>query len=440
MKDKSFKKLRLPDKSGVYFFKKGKPACHGERILYIGKATSLRDRVRSYMSKDILGTRGPIIERMVEEADKIDWQVTDSILEAFILEAKLIKKHQPKYNTKEKSDKSFNCVCITKEKIPKVIVVRGRKLPEVENFSGLTLPGVPGGTYAIRNSQLQAIFGPFTSGSQLKEALKIIRKIFPFLDDKGRNYIEFYRQMNLIPDLNDRTMYLQNIKKIKLFLGGRKQEVFKNLKKEMSTYAKMHEFEKAGEIKRQLFALKHINDIALLKQDSFASLNFSSLRTAKRNSSLVKIQRSFTRIEAYDIAHMSGKNMVGVMTVVEGEEVVKSEYKKFKIKTQNNANDTAALAEILERRLAHQEWAYPNLIVVDGGVAQMNTARKVLEKMNVDIAAVSVVKDDRHKPKAIMGEEEIVAKYKRMILLANSEAHRFAIAYHKRVRSKSFLK
>src|SRR3990167_3072458 len=127
MKDKSFKKLRLPDKSGVYFFKKGKPACHGERILYIGKATSLRDRVRSYMSKDILGTRGPIIERMVEEADKIDWQVTDSILEAIILEAKLIKKHQPKYNTKEKSDKSFNCVCITKEKIPKVIVVRGRK-------------------------------------------------------------------------------------------------------------------------------------------------------------------------------------------------------------------------------------------------------------------------------------------------------------------------
>ncbi len=145
------------------------------------------------------------------------------------------------------------------------------------------------------------------------------------------------------------------------------------------------------------------------------------------------------RIEAYDIAHMGGKNMVGVMTVVENGEPEKSEYKKFKIRTQANTNDTGALAEILERRLAHKEWVYPNLIVVDGGIAQINVARVILSRVALDIPVVSVVKDEKHKPKAIMGDEKFSLKYKREILLANSEAHRFAIAYHKKMRTKNFL-
>ena len=142
------------------------------------------------------------------------------------------------------------------------------------------------------------------------------------------------------------------------------------------------------------------------------------------------------RIEAYDIAHMSGKNMVGVMVVVEDGEVVKSEYKKFKIRTQDNANDTGALSEVLERRLVHQEWTYPNLIVVDGGVAQINAAQKILSRFNLDIAVVAAVKDEKHKPKDILGDKNLVAKYKREILLANSEAHRFSLVRHRRARSR----
>ncbi len=189
----------------------------------------------------------------------------------------------------------------------------------------------------------------------------------------------------------------------------------------MKAYAKNHEFEKAGEIKRQVFSLQHINDIALIKETSTSS-NFSSYK-----------------IEAYDIAHMGGKNMVGVMTVVESGEVAKHEYKKFKIKTQTSSNDTGALKEVLERRLAHTEWAYPSLIAVDGGVAQLNVAQKVLKAMNLKIDVAAVVKDERHKPKAILGREALVGKHKRAILLANSEAHRFAIAYHKKTRNKNFL-
>ncbi|MEI7709334.1 MAG: UvrB/UvrC motif-containing protein [bacterium] len=409
------KKVKLPDKPGVYFFIKGK------QILYIGKATSLKDRVKSYFGSDLIETRGPILVDMVFHAEKIDFQVTDSVLEALILEANLIKKHQPKYNTKEKSDKSFNYVCISKEKLPKVIVVRGKDVQH-------------------RGLNMNKMYGPYTSGTQLREAMKIIRRIFPFLDEKSKNYLEFYRQINLVPDLEDRKLYLQNIKNLKLFFEGKKKKILKNLQKEMKIYAKAREFEKAGEIKRQIFALQHINDIALLKQEYSFHKVLGFPRSARPDHSEKYIPASAFRIEAYDIAHMGGKNMVGVMTVVEDGEPIKSEYKKFKIRTQADANDTGALKEVLERRLAHTEWTYPSLIVVDGGVAQLNIARAVLKKFKAQIPLVSVLKDERHKPKDIMGDREFSLKYQRQILLANSEAHRFAIAYHKKIRNRNFLR
>ena len=420
MKDKLIKKL--PNRPGVYFFKKGK------EILYIGKATSLRNRVKSYFSKDpegkstsygagLIETRGPLIVKMVQEANNIDWQETDSVLEALILEANLIKKYQPRYNIKEKDNKSFNYVVITQEKLPRVITVRGRIL---EKYRGI-------------------VFGPFTSGTQLKEALKIVRKIFPYLDDKSKNYLEFYRQINLVPDLGNTKLYKENIKNIKLFFSGKKKEILRNLKKEMKAYAKLREFEKAGELKRQLFVLGHINDIALLKASR--ENNFAQSLGSKP-SSATPSQNYFPtslRIEAYDIAHMSGKSMVGVMTVVEGQEAEKNQYRKFKIRTQDNANDTGALAEVIERRLKHKEWCYPKLIVVDGSTAQINVVRKILKKAGLGIPVVSVVKDERHRPKALSGDEGFALKYKREILLANSEAHRFAIGFHKKVRGKKFL-
>ncbi len=415
------KKFKLPDKPGVYFFlgppKQNEGGRNGREILYIGKATSLRDRTKSYFSKDLINTRGPLIVDMVFKADKVDWQVADSVLEALILEANLIKKHQPYYNTREKDGKSFNYVCITKEKLPKVIIIRGSNLKSMQSSTLNT-------------------FGPYTGSSQLREALKIIRRIFPFLDEKSKNYIEFYKQMNLVPFFTEEgalggnalKQYKKNIRNIKLFFSGKKPQIFKNLKKEMKEYARAHEFEKAGETKRQLFALKHINDVALIKN----SPHPDPLPAKERGNS--------NRIEAYDIAHMSGKNMVGVMVVVENGEVQKNEYKKFRIRTQSGANDTGALREILERRLAHPEWIYPKLIVLDGGIAQLNVAKKVLSQSGIQIPVVAVLKDERHKPKDILGNKERAQMYEKEILLANSEAHRFAIAYHKNMRARNFLK
>lgn len=418
MKYKSLKKSKLPDKPGVYFFTKGR------EILYIGKATSLKDRTKSYFSKDLINTRGPMILDMAFKADKINYEVTDSVLEAIILEANLIKKHQPYYNTKEKDDKSFLSVVITREVLPRVFTVRTRTLNIHSNI--------------INNVIMSKIYGPFTSGTQLREAMKIVRRIFPFLDEKSKNYLEFYQQINLVPDLKDKKLYLQNIRNIILFFSGKKQQIFKNLKKEMKEYAKKREFEKAGEIKRQIFALQHINDVALIKgQKDFRN---NALGDIGQGTHVSENPSALFRVEAYDIAHMGGKNMVGVMTVVENGEVAKHEYKKFKIRTQSDANDTGALKEVLERRLAHTEWTFPSLIVVDGGVAQLNAVKKVLNKLNLNTPLVSVLKDERHKPKDILGDKTYALKYEKEILLANSESHRFAINYHKNMRNRNFLK
>ena len=197
----------------------------------------------------------------------------------------------------------------------------------------------------------------------------------------------------------------------------------------MMSLAKLQRFEEAHKIKRTLFSLEHINDVALIKKDYSGIL---------QNYRIDGYGAAF-RIEAYDVAHMSGKNMVGVMTVLENGIPAKNEYKKFIIKTQKNSNDTGALEEILSRRFRHLEWGVPDLIVLDGALAQENIARQVLSRFQLEIPVVAVVKDERHKAKEIRGNKKDIEKREDSILLANSEAHRFAIAFHKQKRAKDFL-
>ena len=411
MNIQEYKKQNLPETPGVYFFKKGRD------ILYIGKATSLRDRVKSYFSNDLIATRGPLIIDMVFRADKIAFQKTDSVLEALILETELIKKHKPRYNTKEKDDKSYNFVIITKEDFPRVLIERGRNLEKNDDLG-----------FTIKEK-----FGPFTNGTQLKEAVKIIRKIFPFRDRCTPNQGKpcFNKQIGLCPGVCDASIskadYKKIIKNIILFFEGKKTKIIKNLEKEMSLLAKNQQFEKANDIKRTIFALNHIQDVALIKSEK-------SLPLETRTSNLV----TNFRVEAYDVAHISGEANVGVMVVLENGEPAKNEYRKFIIK-ESKQNDIAALKEILERRLTHEEWAFPQTIVVDGGKAQIKIAREVLRTFGQKIPVVSVLKDERHRPKAVLGDKSISLKHSNDILLANSEAHRFAIQYHRKTLSKKSL-
>jgi excinuclease ABC subunit C len=395
---------KLPDAPGVYVFRAG------NRTVYIGKATSLKDRVKSYFNPDIVYTRSPLIVKMLNDFDDIQHIKTDSVLEALVLEASLIKKYQPEANIQEKDNKSFNFVVITKEDYPQVLTVRSRELLKAN-------------PYNIAHS-----FGPFPNGSQLREALKIIRKMFPYRDSKckplsGRPC--FNRQIGLCPGVCtgeiSKEDYARQIENIVLFFEGSKKRLLKNLEKQMHGFAENHEFEKANVTKRTLFTLNHIQDVSLIKED------FRESEASATGSGF--------RIESYDIAHMAGQNVVGVMTVVEDGEAKKSDYRKFKIKDNPGINDTKALGEVLSRRLGHIEWRLPDLIVVDGGLAQKRAMEKILRNCKEDIPVVSVVKDEFHRPKQILGDKKWLV-HEKGIILSNSEAHRFGIGFHRQLRRK----
>ncbi|MFO7807521.1 MAG: GIY-YIG nuclease family protein [Candidatus Moraniibacteriota bacterium] len=400
------KNKKLPDSPGIYFFLDSR-----KNILYIGRATSLRNRVRSYFVSDIHEKRGAAIKEMVEKSEDLEFEKTDSVLEAIILEAEMIKKYRPPYNVKEKDDKSFNFLVITKEDFPRVLVVRGRNLEK--NFS---------------EKNIKYKFGPFPQGALLREAVKIVRKIFTFRDkcipfqelkDKKNAKPCFNCQINLCPGVCsgeiDKKEYNKIIQHIRLFFQGRKKALIRDLKKEMDEYVKNQEFEKAEKVKKTIFALNHIADVSLMKSESdHKGEDFC--------------------IEGYDISHLSGTEAVGVMVSIKNTLPDKDMYRRFKIRSSNPGDDGACLCEVLERRLRHQEWIFPDLIVVDGGTIQRNAALFVLEKFDLNIPVVGVVKDDRHKPKEIIGDLRIKEKHKKEILLANFEAHRFAIEFQRKRR------
>jgi excinuclease ABC subunit C len=413
MKSTDLKKKDIPDNPGVYLFKGA-----GKEILYIGKATSLRDRVRSYFSSDLREARTIRIEKMVEEATGVDWQETDSVLEALILEANLIKKHQPFYNIREKDNKSWNYVVITKEDFPRVVLVRGREL---------SLTWDP--------DDIKYSFGPYPHTAELREALKIIRKIFPFRGERDavkgqKRKSRLYEEIGLAPKIASgevsRKDYQNTINNLRLFFEGKKGKLLKKLVQDMKRCAREEKFEEAERIKRQIFALEHIKDVSLIKTSSRDhSGNFGD---------------AGVRIEGYDIAHIAGTSTAGVMVVVEDSFPVKNEYRKFKIKNSKKGSDTDALREVLERRLNHIEWPLPKLFVIDGGKGQKNTAEEVLSESGVEIPVVSVVKDDRHKVLEILGNGEVVRSHETGILIANAESHRFAQNYHKTLRGKFGIK
>src|SRR3989344_64341 len=354
---------RLPDSPGVYFFQKGK------NILYIGKATSLRSRVKSYFARDLIDTRGPLLVKMLSEATRVEHKVTDSVLEALILEAALIKKHQPFYNKAEKDDKSFNYVIITDEEFPRVLIVRGKDLQNAKLKT----------QNAKQKLKVKNEFGPFPHGLELREAIKIIRKIFPFRDTCEPHFAKasrgkpstacFNRQIGLFPGVCtgeiSKLEYAKVIRSISLFFNGRKSEIIKGLRKHMKQKAKLRNFEKAAELRNKIFALEHINDIVLYKRNLAARPLSESGR-----------YRGF-RIEGYDIAHISGAHTVGSMVVMEDGVLAKHEYKRFKIRTRAN-DDIGSLTEMLTRRFRHNEWRMPDLIVVDGGIVQKSRAEQII--------------------------------------------------------------
>lgn len=377
-------------------------------ILYIGKAGNLKRRISSYF----LRPNNVRIETMVSHIQSIETRETDSALEALILESALIKKHQPPFNIREKDDSSFLYVVVTREQFPRVLLVRGKDLAVTKGIQ----------------------FGPYVSSSSIREALRILRKIFQWSvhpQEKVGLYKKpcFEYEIGLCPgtcvgsvDVNE---YKKTIKKLILLFEGKKDLIINELEKEMKLASKELKFELANKLKKQIFALTHIRDTALISSDSFEIKNS-------------KLKIPATRVEGYDISNISGTSAVGSMVVFVNGVPAKNQYKKFKIKTVEGPNDVRMLREVLLRRFKHTEWQFPRCILIDGGKPQVNEAIKTLNEMNISIPVVGIAKGERRDKNEFIGTIPKGIEEKILISIRD-EAHRFAVKYHKELRAKNML-
>ncbi|HVM76873.1 MAG TPA: excinuclease ABC subunit UvrC [Candidatus Paceibacterota bacterium] len=421
MLKKDYKKL--PDTPGVYIMKNAA----GE-ILYVGKAGNLRRRVSSYFERP----HDVRIERLVSRIVSIDFKQTDTALEALILEAELIKKHAPPFNVREKDDKSFLYVEITKEKFPRVLLVRGQDPAAGKRY------------------------GPFTSASSAREALRILRRIFPWNshdpEDIGRLKRPCFNfEIGLCPGTCvgavTREEYQKTIDRLKLFFDGKKKKVLQSFEKDMRAASKALDFEKAEKLRRQMFALRHIRETALIASGDSLPID------PEAESPHGGADGEAYRIEGYDISNISGTDAVGSMVVFEDGEPNKNEYRKFKIKSIFQPNDVGMLTEVLERRfhrhaidikgkelsaIKRDAWRLPNLILIDGGVAQANAAKKVLLRAGLRIPILGIAKGPERKRNDIIGAIPKGVTKETLIRVRN-EAHRFAIGYHKALRGRRAL-
>ena len=354
----------FPDKPGIYLFFDSQ-----KELIYVGKATSLKNRVKSYFVST--KTSRPI-EQMIHKVVDIKTIQTDSVLEAIILEANYIKKFQPKYNVDLKDDKSWNYIVITNDKFPRVNTIRQHE------FKNLKLE--------IKNFQFT--FGPYP-GLKTKEMMSLLRKLFYIStceSDKGKPC--FYRQLGqclgvCIGEISPSEYKKKVIKPLVQFLSGKQKSLLKNLEREMKLASKNHEFEEAGRLRDQIRQLNRIQDVALL--------NKSFVENEKLGNSEIRKLRNL-RIEGYDISNLGTTGKVGSMVVFENNEANKSQYRKFKIKTVVGQSDVDCLGEVLIRRLKHTDWPLPEVFLIDGGMPQVNRTKKILNSLNINIPVVGIAK------------------------------------------------
>ncbi len=437
---KDYKKAPLDP--GIYFFRG-----EGDKILYVGKARNLRGRLLSYAD---LARQEPAKLRMLREAVRIEWTVLESEIEALIEEAIAIKQFKPPYNILFRDDKQYLYVAFTAGPFPYLFFTH-QKLRS-PNYKLKTI-----------NYKLNADYiGPFTDGSAVKLALKSLRRVFPFCTCKetharpclrseiGRclgvcclTWVSDTQVEKFFPDAKERKkQYLKNIRAIKNILRGRKKSVIEELERDMTRLGKERKFEEAAAARDQLRALDNIFRHRRIIMRELDPERTKALLTAKELLGLPVIPH---RIEGYDISNIQGAHAVGSMVVFENGQPKKSDYRRFAIRLKTpggKADDFAMLQEVLFRRLRHPEWPLPNLFLIDGGKGQLSSAKAILEAAHIAIPVVSLAK--REEELWLDSEKSIALKRVPPPLLflfqhIRNEAHRFAISFHRKKRSRGFL-
>ena len=444
MKDFTEKLKNLPQTPGVYLMKD-----IDGRIIYVGKAKVLKNRVSQYFHKS--ANHSPKTVKMVENIETFDLIETANEVEALILEANLIKQHFPKYNILLKDDKQYPYIKITNEDFPRIMVVRQQT--------------DDGARY----------FGQFISGFSVKENIEIIRKIFklrtctknlPRDCGKSRPCLLYHIKRCNAPCARKITAreYHENVNQAITILEG-KSDLISELTAQMNAAAELLEFERAAKIRDKI---KHIQKLdgeragvagrnLPLPIDEqitdFAGEHSSPLQELAKILELSEIPE---RIECYDISNISGSNSVGVCVVFENGEPAPRNYRKFNIKSVVGADDYSSMREVVYRRInrAYKEQdqiasgeldaakakflPLPDLILLDGGKGHVSTIKKLFATMGEEIPVFGMVKDDKHRTRGITSETAEFAipkngKIHRFLTRMQDEVHRFAIsAYRKK--------
>lgn len=400
----------LPICSGVYLMKNDKG-----QVIYVGKAVSIRKRVQSYFRKKKHENKTDLLVRDIRD---IEFRETASEAEALILEAALIKEHDPKYNVSLRDDKSYPFIEITKEDYPRVSITR----PRVRK---------PGARY----------YGPYVNAVLVREALKILRKIFYFrTEEKLEERVRLDYQIGLVeaPKIEDVDVrkYHKNIRNLCLVLEGKTDTLYRRLTRDMESLSRERRFEEAAQMRDQLRAIGALYS---------GTQDINYFKEAEQVQRALGLKKMPERIECFDISNTMGEQAVGSMVSFWQGHPDKANYRRFRIRDVKGIDDFGMIAEVVRRRyrrLQKEKNPYPDLIVIDGGKGQLAAATMQLSLLGVDIPLCSLAKR----------EEEIFVPRKRdpVILKKNTlglqllqrvrdEAHRFAVTYHKLLRGKKMF-
>lgn len=422
------KSPNLPFNPGIYIFRdiNGKP-------LYIGKAKNLKNRVSSYFGKGLAQKTA----QMVSEAHNLSIIKVATEIEALLLEAKLVRLHMPKYNSELKDDKSPLYIAITKEEYPRVLALRKTQITLFD---------------------LKYIWGPFTEGQSVRRVLKLLRRIFPYTQHKPTNRPCIYHQIGLcnpcpseIKNQTDpvkkthlRKQFNKNLLYIRRFLSGKFSTLKSNLEQEMKDASANQDYEKASLLKHQTEMIDHVTTQSISPFEYMKDPNLIEDIRQQELMQLSKILNNYltlpnlSRIECFDIAHLSGNFPTASMVTFINGEPDKTYYRHFKVKKGNS--DVDNMKEVLSRRQKHlEDWGVPDLIIVDGGKPQVSTGLLVIGDK---IPLIGLAK--RYETLVIPYQGKFVeVRLKRgpalyLVQRLRDEAHRFARRLHHKQVSKAF--
>lgn len=401
----------LPDGCGVYIFKDKEG-----NVIYVGKAKSLKKRVQSYFSRFQSFKTQVLVFKIAD----IAYILTSSESQARLLEDSLIKDKLPIYNISLRDDKSFPWIRITREDFPLVSISRRKTKDKPDNAE---------------------YFGPYTNVKELRQAFKLMRRIFGFRSCKTLiPKLCLYWRLKLCPGPCagniTRKKYQEIIKQIKLFLGSRYEELLSGLSAKMKQVAQKKRFEEAARIRDQISAL------SVFSQTKGSELPLNELQDLKRTLKLEKLPE---RIEAFDISDISGREATGSMVSFYKGLPDKNNYRRFRIKTFTGIDDYKMLKEVVSRRytrLVRENLTLPDLVLIDGGRGHLESAAQELRKLAIELPLASIAKDreniyTRNSAQPINLNQDTLAL--NLIRRIRDEAHRFAISYHHILRRKKII-